>query len=77
MKQDEINPNRLQSYLLESVWHSLQNTIKIEENNPLVYTSQPHMPSPTQSLPIVQNPPRPMVAIFSPLALPIVLHDFP
>ena len=71
LKQLEINPNRLQSYLLDSLWKYLQNTVKIEEINIAIQTPQPPVPS------IVQNPPRAMDARFDPLALPAVLHDLP
>ena len=33
LKQTKINPNRFESYLLDSMWHNLQNTIKSEGNN--------------------------------------------
>ena len=79
LKQTEINPNRLQSYLLDSLWHNLQYIIKVEENNPLIQSFQPHMLShvhmPPQSPHVVPNPPRLMETIFSLSNLPIVLHD--
>ena len=66
LKQTEINPNRIQSYLLDSLWHNLQDTVNVEENNTIVQTFQPHIPSPPQSPPSLQSPhvfpntPRPM-----------------
>ena len=77
LKQAEINPDRLQSYFLDSLWHSLQDTIKTEESNPLIHTFEPHIPSLVQIHHGIPNPPRPMASIFSPLALPVVLHDLP
>ena len=43
LKQDEITPNKLQSCLLDSLWHNLQSTINTEENYPLIHTSQPNI----------------------------------
>ena len=76
MKQIEINPNRLHSYLLDSLWKNLPNTIKTKEVNPLIQNFQTYTPS-HQNCHVVPNPPRPMDARFSPLALPAVLHDLP
>ena len=77
LKQTEINPKRLQSHLLDSPWHSLQDIVKNEENNHISQAFQHHITSPIQSPPFVQNLLRPMEAIFSPLAMPAVLNDFP
>ena len=33
LKETENDPNRFESYLLDSLWHNLQNTIKSEGNN--------------------------------------------
>ena len=81
LKEIEINPNRFESYLLDSMWHNLQNIVKSKGNNspPQNFQPQPtsHVHSPPQIPPTVQNPPRPMVARFSPLVVPVVLHDLP
>ena len=83
MKETEINPSRLESYLLDYFWHNLQNSVKTKERNPIVQNLQPYIP-PTvqtpphfQAPPYVPNPPRQMDARFSPLALPNVLYDLP
>ena len=77
LKQTELNPDRLQSYLLDSLSHNLQNIVKTEENNPLIQTFQPHIHSPVGSHLTIQNHPRPMAAIFSHLAFTAMLHDLP
>ena len=77
LKQVEINPNRLQSYLPNSLWKNLQNTVKAEERNPIIQTLQPPVSSIVQNPLVAQNPPRSMDARFSPLDLPVVLHDLP
>ena len=57
--------------------------MKTEEINHVVQIFQPYItptvqtPSSFQSPPLVRNPPRQMAARFSPLALPIVLHELP
>ena len=83
LKETKINPSRLESYLLDSIWHNLQNSVKTEGRNPLVQRFQPYIP-PTvqtppsfQAPPLVPNPPRQMAARFAPLVLPVVLHDLP
>ena len=38
LKQTEINPNRLESYLLDSLWLNLQNPLKVEESSPIFQT---------------------------------------
>ena len=51
--------------------------------NPSVQNFQPYIqvvfqnPIGFQALPVAPNPPRPMAAIFSPLAFPAALHDHP
>ena len=83
LKQVEINPNILYSYILDSLWKNLQNTVKTKERNPIIQTLQPPVSSVVQNPPVDQNPPiaqnlpRAMVARFSPLALDDVLHDLP
>ena len=83
MREIEINPSRLESYLLDSLWHNLQNPVKTEERNHVVQNLKPYIP-PTvqnpiafQAPPPVPNPPRQMAPRFAPLALPVVLHDLP
>ena len=51
LKETQINTNRLESYLLDSLWHSLQNSMKPEERNHVVQIFHPYIP------PNVQNPP--------------------
>ena len=69
--------------MLDSLWHNLQRSVKIEEGNHVVQSFQPSIPSTVQTPPHLQapprvsNPPRRMVARFAPLALPTVLHDLP
>ena len=69
--------------MLDSLWQNLQNSVKVEERNPVVQNLQPYIPQIVQTAPafkappFVPNPPRPMEARFSPLALPAVLHDLP
>ena len=69
--------------MLDSLWQNLQNHAKIEEIAPVVQKIQPYIPPVVQTPPsfqappFVPNPPRPMAARFSPLALPVVLHDLP
>ena len=36
LKETEINPSRLESYFLDSLWHNLQNSVKTEERNFIV-----------------------------------------
>ena len=64
----EFNPQRLDSYLLDSLWRDLQQSAKVEEA-PIIQNIQ------NSSVP--QIPPRPMAARFAPLHLPTVLHDLP
>ena len=68
IKNDEFNPCRLESYLLDSLWRDLQQSAKVEET--LVIQN-------TQNSSIPLNPPRPMAARFDPLRLHVVLHDLP
>ena len=77
LKQVEINPNRLQSYLLDSLWKNLQNTVKTKERNITMQTPQPPFPSIVQNPLFAQNPPRDMVARFAALDFPAGLHDLP
>ena len=83
LKDTQINPSRLESYLLNSLWQNLQHSLKVEERNPVVQNLQPYIPQNVQTPlafqapPFVPNPPRPMVARFYPLALPAILHDLP
>ena len=83
LKETEINPSRLESYLLDSLWRNLQNYVKTEERNPVVQSFQPYIPPTVQTPPTFQAPPcvpnplRLMAARFAPLALPVVLHDLP
>ena len=51
LKQTDINTNRFESYLLDSLWKNLQNLVKVEENSPLFQTHQQHISSP------IHNPP--------------------
>ena len=81
LKETKINPSRLESYLLDSLWKTLQKSVKTEERNPIVQIFHPYIP-PTiqtppafQAPPCVPNPPRLMAAKFSPLSLHVVLHD--
>ena len=83
LKNSDITTRRLESYLLDSLWRKFPNFVKYDDRNPLVESFQPYIlpgvqthPS-FQSTPPVPNPPRQMDAIFSPLALPVVLHDLP
>ena len=64
----EFNPQRLESYLFDSLWRYLQQSPKVDEA-PIIQNIQ------NSSVP--QIPPRPMVAKFAPLRLPVVLHDLP
>ena len=68
LKNVEFNPRRLKSYLLDFLWRDLQQSGKVEEI-PIVQIIQNFLVPP--------NPPRPMVARFSPLHLLVVLHDLP
>ena len=83
LKEIEINTSRLESYLLDSLWHNLQSSVKTEEQNLVVQIFQPYIPPIVQTPPsfqvplLVPNPPRQIAARFSPMALPSVLHDFP
>ena len=84
LKKVEINPSRLESYLLYSLWKNLQNLVKTEQTTSTAQKFQLHTPPPIQNppvfqtLPLVPSPPRPIFAArFSPLALPVVLHDLP
>ena len=67
--------------MIESLWHNIQDTVNVEENNLIVQTLQPHISSPIhnppQIPPTVPNPPIPMAVRFSHLFFPIVLHDLP
>ena len=36
LKETKINPSRLESYVLDSLWKNLQNSVKTEEINPVV-----------------------------------------
>ena len=78
LKQTEINPNRFESYLLDFLWHNLQNTVKSEGSNSPLHTFQPEPTSsnhnPPHIPPVVQSPPKPMAARFAPLAFPVVLN---
>ena len=64
LKETEINPSRLESYVLDSLWKNLQNSMKTEERNPVVQSLQPYIPPtvqnppPFQAPPCVPNPPR-------------------
>ena len=51
LKETEINPDMLESYFLDSLWHNLQNSVKTEEINHVVQSFQPYVP------PTVQTPP--------------------
>ena len=57
--------------------------MKTEERNHVVQIFQPyippivHTPPAIQAPPFVPSPPRQMDARFSPLALPVVLHELP
>ena len=53
--------------MLDSLWRDLQQTTKVE-----TFAVQN-----TQKYSVPLNPPRPMVARFSPLHLPALLHDLP
>ena len=64
----EFNSRRLESYLLDSLWRDLQQSAKVEEA-PIIQNIQ------NSSVPPI--PPKQMAAIFSPLRLPVVLHDLP
>ena len=82
LKKVEINPSRLESYLLYSLWKNLQTPVKTEQTTSTAQKFQLHTPPPIQNppvfllLPLSPNPPRPMGSVrFAPLALPIVLHD--
>ena len=83
LKNTELNPSRLESYMLDSLWESLQNFENTNTRNPTFHNFQPYIPSVVQNPLVFQsphavpNPPRPMVAIIAPLDLPIVLHDLP
>ena len=86
-KKKEINPKRLESYLLDSLWNNLQNPIKFEETTPLFQTHQQPISSPVhippqnppvlKNTPTVPNPTSLMAARFAPLAFPVVLNDLP
>ena len=67
-----VDPNTLQSYLLDSLWLNLETPPKAEEIAPIFQNIQ--FPNPLS----VPNRPTTMAAArFSPLALPLVLHDLP
>ena len=65
--------------LTESLWNNIQDTVKVEENNLISQTLQPHISShvhsPPQSPHAIPNPPISMKTRFSPLAFLVVLHD--
>ena len=67
LKDPELDPHKRESYLLDSFWSGLQQTSKTK-------TATSVHPLST-SVPV--SPPRPMAARFSPLRLPVVLHDLP
>ena len=84
LKKVEINPSRLESYLIDSLWQNLQNPIKTKDTTFIVQKYQFHTsqfiqkPPVFQSSPFFPNPPRPMAtARLAPLALSAVLHDLP
>ena len=87
LKQTEIKPKTLESYLLDSLWQDLENPVKFEETSLLFQTHQqdisspihspPHSPHVLQNPPVVPNPARPMASRFAPLAFPAILHDIP
>ena len=54
--------------LLDSLWRDLHQSAKVEEA-PIIQN--------IQNSPVPPIPPTPMAARFSPLRLPIVLHDLP
>ena len=68
LKNIEFNAQRLEYYLLDSLWRDLQKFAKVEEA-PFVQNIQNPLVPPI--------PPIPMVARFAPLCLPVVLHDLP
>ena len=78
LKNTKVNPDRLESYLLDSLWQNLPRT-----RNPALQKFQPCTPRVVQNHPVLQvppivpNPPRPMAGRFTPLDLPIMLHDLP
>ena len=83
MKNIELNPSRLESYLLDSLWKNLQNSGKTGARNPTFHNFQPYIslivqdPLALQAPLVVPNPHRPMVARFSPLDFSPALHDIP
>ena len=70
LKKTDINTNRLESYLLDSLWCNLHNSLKSEERNHVVQGFQPYILPAIQTTPAFQvsppvpNPPRQMDASF-------------
>ena len=83
LKETKINPSRLESYFLDSLWQNFQYSMKTEEKSHVVQNFHPYIPPTVQTPPAFQappcvpNPPRQMAARFSPLALPDVFHGLP
>ena len=72
LRKAGVSSNILQSYLLDSLWLNLETPTKAEEITHVFHNTQ--FPNPQSS----PNRHTPMDSIiFSPLALPIVLHDPP
>ena len=69
LKEIVVDHKKSQTYLLKYLWKYLQKTAKTEVKKQIIQNTQPHIH--------VQHPPRIMPARFSPLALPVVLHDLP
>ena len=57
LKETKINPSRLESYVLDSLWKNLQNSVKTKERNPVVQNLQPYIPPNVQTPAPFQAPP--------------------
>ena len=57
LKEIEINPDRIESYLLDSLWKKLQNSVKNEGRNLVSQKFQPYIPPTVQTPPAFQAPP--------------------
>ena len=72
LRRARVDPNTLQSYLLDSLWLNLETPPKFEKMAHIFQNAQ--FPKPLS----IPNQPTPMVvARFAPLSLPSVLHYLP
>ena len=57
LKETKINPSRIESYLLDSLWKKIQNSVKNEGRNLVSQNFQPYIPPTVQNPPAFQAPP--------------------